>query len=577
MSDKQKTNPSKHSRAAANNLYRSGDLVAARTMYAACMAAEEGCSVPDALELARLHNNLSVCCFALGEQGPALMHARTCLSLDPAHGRAHLRIAKLKEDPDGAHLLAAAALLGSGNAEAIRALVAQDWDTRRITLVDTAAALRRSCQLSGVVVLRPGRYMLTDLPLEVGPYLKMRFIGLGEVVLIKGSKHALAVFEETDLQVENVAIEESCLHPLQAAVGAIGKGTQLTLTSCRFSGAGGVTVGFEASAQITKCAFVEMSVAGVEVNTGGRVKVVRSEFHHCSRAINAHAGARELNLLDCRFTDTEQEALNLDGAFPSAAARAVDEHGRNKRNLAVIAREGTTAARKAKKALLQAAEISNKAAQQQRSVGLLTVRVERCSFIGGKMNAVVCGDGARVELVACVIEDTHGRNPVLEQNLRDSLSAQGVTDAMYQGVKAMFLSCDGVRPLEAGGVHVRGGASVRVSHCALLGNDTGVGIDFNFDGDVLVEHCVCYNNKRDVVECKADPSTQMWSKPARVVQLSKVGSRAEIPTMSALSDLELADDELRGLVPRPSPREEKLLPPASPSRQPLHIVEHNHY
>ena len=530
-------------REAANHLYRDGQLEDAKDSYIACIQAEESRG-GDQEELAKLYNNLSVCYKALNDDDYALQHALACLSLQPMHAKANLRAAVLQKGHGSSgdiNLFAAAALLGSNDPEVSKMLAARG--APRVTLAKTALELRRACARSGVVVVAPGTYQLThgadlDADVYICPPLRsnVRIIGLGDVTFVKGSCNAADAAEKSVLRIDNVAVVESVDHPRGAAFCVTGG--SIILSKCKFRGVGGVHVHEFGHAQVEDCSFAAMTLQAVEVSAGGKADIVRSTFCECQRGVTVYGGAMRVDIRDCTFIDSVEQALMLDGAKPPAAVRAIDGRNKPAARAAELANKGHGAEYDVHKRRLEVAQDTILLAKSNGLIGQLACRVERCLIRGSGLHAIDCGDGAKLELIACTVEgarcDKARYRELLRQQLRFQNPGQpkeAIEDLVTENEKRGLLTY-GV------GLHVRGGAFARASQCVFLDNDTGINIDYNFDGDVLLDHCTFFGNDHDVKQSTNDTMNDsgvtMWSRPARIIEKRAANSLRDVPTMIKL-------------------------------------------
>ena len=181
-----------------------------------------------------------------------------------------------------------------------------------------------------------------------------------------------------------------------------------------------------------------------------------------------------------------------------------------------------------------------KKSEMERAVGegaLPTLRavIQRCHISGSVLDAVACGDGACVEILACLIENVRGESAKETKKRVKSLftgAYPGMSPKCVDSLVNEALKAEGVG--SKAGVSVRGGASVLVAHCGLVGNPCGVSVDHNFAGDVLVEHCVFLGNRHDSFEAQPKLSVGFWSKPMHLVDKRVVASTAQMPSIAAL-------------------------------------------
>ena len=183
------------------------------------------------------------------------VHARQCIGFNPMHGKAHLRIAMLSSEDDPAslsHLDFAAALLGA-NHEEVKPMLKAHRQEAEYTLLRTSAEAQslmtklklklleeKTSTSKQIFVFAPGRYQLQLSVVQTKTHV--RLLGLGDVVIVKGSGNALLVAAGGTAEVENMRIEEGTPNPIGAAFVVREKGTQLRLVKCGFQGLGGITV-----------------------------------------------------------------------------------------------------------------------------------------------------------------------------------------------------------------------------------------------------------------------------------------------------------------------------------------------
>lgn len=221
------------SREQANSLCRAGHLAHAQSMYTACLVAASNCS-----ERAKLHNNMSVCCWYQNDVEGALRHARACLELDPTHWRCHLRLSillfntndvnsttkkkKKQEREWHRHFFVGAALLGQQSCHWQKLARSPQWITlakNNIVLVSNSAELYTACQQHGIVVMLPGKYYLEEGLVLIKQGLHVWLIGLGIVVLVKTSSHAVCA-HGSFVRINNIRIDLSAVQPTRAASDA---------------------------------------------------------------------------------------------------------------------------------------------------------------------------------------------------------------------------------------------------------------------------------------------------------------------------------------------------------------------
>jgi hypothetical protein len=502
-----------------NSLFRAGDIQAARDVYYSCLANENENPNKNPMELSKLYNNISACEKELGNEKKSMEMALRCLQSDPVHGKAHLRLAQLSESHESlVHLMAAAALLGCGNTDVKNLLSKYNLQTQNIKLASTIQSIRQHCAHSGTILIPPGRYVMTEgSPILLLPKSKVKIIGLGEVTIVKGSQNFIAAVGGAFLSVENISVVEGLDQPIGAAFSSANVGSCVELKDCRFQGGGGITVDSESRSAVFGCSFEYMTVFGIEVRNGGSVEVHNSIFNSCSRAVTAYSGGKEVVLLDCEIAGSKREALNFDGSKPAAQARAMDrQYGEQAEQVATDWHKK-----------LHAVAVSSLDTAKGKTGGISTLRarVERCTISGSILDGVMCGDGAEVQLTACRIEKVvitaEAKHQKIPPFVMQSKSARKELDKLDL----------------LGAVSVRGGASLLASHCAFVGNTCAVRVDINFGGEVAVEDCVFFDNRKDLGEATAPPKStlDLWSRPARMANNRTVTQASDVPEIRALS------------------------------------------
>ena len=558
-------------REGANALYRAGNLMAARAAYEALVARAES---REPSEEAKLQNNLSVCCKALGDEDAALQHALRCLDLNPEHGRCQLRAFVLSREES--HLEAAAALLGPKHPDvkpllqppAAYRLLKTDADFQ--LLVQELAKEQKKDPL--VAVFCPGRYRMRATPvLALGRRVKL--LGLGQVTLTKGSPDAnLALAGEGgSLTMDRFFLEEGSRDPLMGFVSAGDDQSSLHLRRCVLTGVGGVTI-VRARLEARDCEFRSMTNMAVEMREAGAVEMHNCRFYDCFRGVSVAAKTGTVQLSACEFVRTKKEAVMLDGARPAASARAVDEKSADGRQEAELSRTAGSQ-RETLQNMKQVSNQSRERLRRDKSAALpLSVRLHGSMFRETGWHAVSCADGVHAELVACLVVHTRATSEMLEQELGPQLRAYGMQ--MSDARMKKLLADLGPKSGAGSAVHLRGGATANVDCCAFADGTVGINVDYNFDGDVLVHRCSFCRNHVDIQETRQEQHApvRMWSKPVRVVEQKKLPKRAEPPSLSDLQN----ESTLRGLVCRQTQDSEGDLT-ASPARQQVINLDPGYY
>jgi hypothetical protein len=508
-----------------NTLYRARDFVGANAIYISCLNQEKNCTEPSRTKLAIICNNLSACAKKIGNDEEVIFYAQRCLEYDAMNAKSYLRMAHFCPENDR-YLYAAWALLGR---DSIRNLISSRSGAfeGKVTLAKTAATLRTNCTIgTHVIVLPPGRYALDSAakdgtPIIIGRGCSVRVIGLGEVVLIKGSVNAFYVVDGGNLLVENISIIESVKNPVGAALATSGLGSKLQLQGCKFEGGGGVTVDEYGRVSMNNCLFFQMTVQGIEVRSGGSAEICSSKFHSCQRAVSGHCHAAEICLTDCEIFDSILEGLMFDGAKPAAEARAVNVKTYNQ----ALSRDSASTFTEDEEwrwRLLQVAHTHSASFKPNGPVhSTLRVRLERCHVKASGLHGIECADGALVEIIESRIENVKN-GPTREALLVKQFRSHMPTLPMKMVEKMVKTHMKQGKPF-GGGVNIRGGASVVMSHCSLAGNACGVHVDFNFAGDVIIDNCLFCDNKLDIHESVSVPNDPngFWSKPAYISKMRK--------------------------------------------------------
>ncbi|CAK9058283.1 unnamed protein product [Durusdinium trenchii] len=417
----------------ANALYRAGNLEGACAVYEELVAQAGG----DGEELAKLHNNLSVCFKGLGNLNAALQHAESCLELNPEHGLCHLRAFMLSENMS--HLEAAAALLGHKHSE-VRPLLSKlpdavhllktNEDVAQLAL-ELEVGSRQDIKHSLLGVLCPGSYQV-NFPL-VAAGRRVKLLGLGKVLLVKARPEAnLGIScEGGELVVETISMQEGSHAPVMGLLAAGDRSSIVTLQGCILKGSGGVTV-VEGRLQARFCEFHDMTNMAVEMRSAGHVELLNCRFCGCCRGIQAAARTGEIVIRRCEFQATKKEAVQLDGCRPAASARAVDDKGhatRQKLQVANVPRDQQIAQQYMQQVSQQTRESLRK---DKADVPPLRVQLHSNSFTETGWQAVSCGDGVHAELFACHIMQTRATEQMIQQEIGSQLQAQGLPVKMVK-------------------------------------------------------------------------------------------------------------------------------------------------
>ena len=566
---------SKHSltREGANALYRAGNLKAARAAYEALVAVDS----KEPSEEAKLQNNLSVCCKALGDDDAAMQHALRCLDLNPEHGLCQLRAFVLSRDES--HLEAAAALLGPKHPEvkpllqppATYRLLKTDADFQ--LLVQELAKEHKRDPL--VAVFCPGQYRMRASPvLAIGRRVKL--LGLGQVTLTKGSPNAnLALADEGGaLTMDGLHLEEGSRDPLMGFVSAGDDQSSLHLRRCVLTGVGGVTV-VRARFEAWDCEFRGMTNMAVEMREAGVMEMHNCRFHDCFRGVSVAAKTGTVKLSACEFLRTKKEAVMLDGARPAAAARAVDERTADHRQKIELSRTAGSQRETLQNMKQVSNENTDKLRRDKSAAVPLRARLHGNVFRETGWHAVSCADGVHAELVACLVVHTRASSQMLEKELGPQLKALYGKQMSDTAMKKLVADL-GPKSGAGSAVHLRGGATANVDCCAFADGTVGINVDYNFDGDILVHRCSFCRNHVDIQETRQEQHAplRMWSKPVRVVEQKKLPKRAEPPSLSDLQN----ESKLRGLVCRlPDPQDSEGHLAASPVRQQVINLDPGYY
>ncbi|CAE7814399.1 unnamed protein product [Symbiodinium sp. CCMP2456] len=561
-------------REGANVLYRAGNLKSARAAYEALVAQADS---KEPSEEAKLQNNLSVCCKALGDEDAALQHALRCLDLNPEHGLCQLRAFVLSREES--HLEAAAALLGPKHPEvqpllqppAAYRLLKTDADFQ--LLVQELAKEQKRDPL--VAVFCPGRYSMRASPvLAIGRRVKL--LGLGQVTLTKGRPDAnLALADEGgSLTMDGFFLEEGSRDPLMGFVSAGDDQSSLHLRRCVLTGAGGVTI-VRARLEARDCEFRSMTNKAVEMREAGALEVHNCRFYDCFRGVSVMAKTGTVQLSACEFVRTKKEAVMLDGARPAASARAVDERSVDGRQKAELARTAGSQ-RDTLQNMKQVSKESKDRLRRDKSSALpLSARLHGSVFRETGWHAVACGDGVHAELVACLLVHTRASSEMMEKELGPQLRALYGVQMSDAAMKKLVADL-GPKSGAGSAVHLRGGATANVDCCAFADGTVGVNVDYNFDGDILVHRCSFCRNHVDIQETRQEQHApvRMWSKPVRVVEQKKLPKGAAPPSLSDLQN----ESELRGLVCRlPDTQDSEGHLTASPVRQQVINLDPGYY
>ena len=108
-----------------------------------------------------------------------------------------------------------------------------------------------------------------------------------------------------------------------------------------------------------------------------------------------------VHISDCTFLDSVEQALQLDGAKPPAAVRAIEGRTNSAAHDAeLLSLEANAGAEyDALKLRHKTAQDTEQFAKSRGLIGQLACRLERCLIRGSGLRAIDCVDGAKLEII----------------------------------------------------------------------------------------------------------------------------------------------------------------------------------
>lgn len=367
---------------------------------------------------------------------------------------------------------------------------------RFVKTVNDVTAVSNDCELDYVVydmkpprpfiVLKPSdRY--TGTQKNCGPVVHdMCWIGLGSVTFTKRPReHLLFAEEPMNIHIENVQVTSADELDDRCAIAML-KGGSLSMSKCELTRLhGGVMVVGGVEMHATDCRISHIGLGAIQVSLGSSLVAQSCEISDANYGINLSGGAKSCILRRVTFERCKEYALLVDGNTKPKYLEYLEEFK-------------DTKARKFKGSC-EVDRILNASAKKQGLSGMVVAHAEACVFRSCVFEkAVMCQFSGLATFVGCSFESNNA------------------------------------------GMIVQQGSSTRMSQCRFTGNQIGVSVSGNYYGNVEVEGCFFYKNKKHHIEESKDMSPakqamsvrmQMWSLPVVTKDVNIVETKQEFPSM----------------------------------------------
>ena len=384
-----------------------------------------------------------------------------------------------------------------------------------------------------LIVLRPGQYTgveLWETRLRIGRDVCL--VGLGgqaSVRLHKADRHFVYVTDKIHVHLENVQIvgaksrnpQQHCAVGCNSEAKRGKRAVSLKFCDIRDCPGGGVlATGKGSQVRLEDCSFTGMGMSIAEIRMDARFTATRVHAHDIAGGVNTCAGAGHVHLTDVVIERcTGEYALLVAGlggrnGFQHEIVEQIQNNPellRKNPELAVFV-GGDEFVSAERFASLAVGQESERKARDAGSDGFVTLFARGCVFKGVKEKTVMCQNGGYARFSGCSFEDS------------------------------------------ANGVFLQGGSSAHFSNCRAMNcSETGIHVSANYDGDVTLEGCVFFKNRKlnfaEIKDLSADLQhtvweQRMWSRPATVRDLRVVTKKEDVPTVEELVQADTRDERV---------------------------------